>query len=67
MATKLEINRFLCDPNFLMLVELQREQRLLFITDLTETRVSAFLAWLFRPQEGHGLGDRAIRELLLNV
>lgn len=67
MATKREIDRFLSDPDFLMLVELQREQRLLFITDLTETRVSAFLAWLFRPQEGHGLGDRAIRELLLTV
>ena len=67
MVTKEQINFFLSDPDYLSLVELEREQRLLFITDLSETRVSAFLGWLFKPYEGHGLGDRAVRELLLNV
>ncbi len=67
MINRLQIDLFLSDPDYLALVELQREQRLLFITDLSETRVSAFLAWLFRPHEGHGLGDQAVRELLLNV
>lgn len=63
----LQSDRFFCDPDYLALVEMHREQRLLFITDMSETRVSAFLAWLFRPYEGHGLGERAIRELLLNA
>lgn len=67
MTTKKQVDFFLSDPDYLALIELEREQRLLFITDLTETRVSAFLGWLFRPYEGHGLGDRAVRELLLNV
>lgn len=62
-----QIDDFLCDDNFLALTELAREQRLLFITEMTETRVSAFLAWLFRPHEGHGLGDQPIRELLHNA
>lgn len=67
MATKEQINLFLSDPDYLSLVELEREQRLLFITDISETRVSAFLAWLFRPYEGHGLGDQAFRDLLLGA
>lgn len=62
-----KINEFLCDENYLALVEGAREQRLLFITDMSETRVSAFLGWLFRPYEGHGLGDQAVRELLHNA
>ncbi len=66
-VTKEQINLFLSDPDYLSLVELEREQRLLFITDISETRVSAFLAWLFRPYEGHGLGDRAFRELMLSA
>lgn len=67
MANRVQIDRFLSDPDFLALTGLEREQRLLFITNLSETRVSAFLGWLFRPQEGHGLGDQAVRELLLTV
>lgn len=67
MATKAQIDLFLSDPDYLALVGLEREHRLLFITDLSETRVSAFLGWLFRPHEGHGLGDQAFRELMLNV
>ncbi len=67
MTTKKQIDRFLSDPDYLALVELEREQRLLFITDLSETRVSAFVAWLFKPYEGHGLGDAAFRTLLLNL
>ncbi len=67
MATKAQIDLFLSDPSYLKLIGLEREHRLLFITDLSETRVSAFLGWLFRPQEGHGIGDQAFRELLLNV
>jgi PD-(D/E)XK nuclease superfamily len=67
MATKEQINFFLSDPDYVSLIELEREQRLLFITDMTERRVSAFLAWLFNPHEGHGLSDRAVRDLLLNV
>lgn len=67
MTTKAEIDFFLSDPSYLALIGREREHRLLFITDLSETRVSAFLGWLFRPQEGHGIGDQAFRELLLNV
>ena len=55
------VDNFLCDENYVSLVESAREQRLLYITDLSETRVSAFLGWLFRPHEGHGLGDHVIR------
>lgn len=61
------VDNFLCDENYVSLVESAREQRLLYITDLSETRVSAFLGWLFRPHEGHGLGDHVIRELLHNA
>ena len=64
MITKNGINHFFADPDYAGLVDLDREQRLLFITDLSETRISAFLAWVFRPHEGHGLGDRGIKELL---
>jgi len=67
MTTRAQIDLFLSDPSYLALIGLEREHRLLFITDLSETRVSAFLGWLFRPQEGHGIGDQAFRELLLNV
>ncbi|MBO0991351.1 PD-(D/E)XK nuclease family protein [Delftia sp. SD018] len=67
MTTKAQIDFFLSDPSYLALIGREREHRLLFITDLSETRVSAFLGWLFRPQEGHGIGDQAFRELLLNV
>ncbi len=62
-----KVNRFICDENYLALVESTREHRLLFITDLSETRVSALLAWLLRPNEGHGLGDHAFRQLLKNA
>lgn len=61
------VDKFLCDENYVSLVESAREQRLLHITDLSETRVSAFLGWLFRPHEGHGLGDHVVRELLHNA
>lgn len=67
MTTKAQIDLFLSDPSYLALIGLEREHRLLFITDLSESRVSAFLGWLFRPQEGHGIADQAFRELLLNV
>lgn len=67
MTTKSQIDLFLSDPNYLTLIGRDREHRLLFITDLSETRVSAFLGWLFRPQEGHGIRDQAFRELLLNI
>jgi hypothetical protein len=49
MATKAQIDLFLSDPSYLALIGLEREHRLLFITDLTETRISAFFGWLFRP------------------
>ena len=61
-----QVNRFICDENYLALVESAREHRLLFITDLSEIRVSAMFAWLLRPNEGHGLGDYAFRQLLKN-
>lgn len=67
MVTAKQINDFLCDENYLAAVEGAREHRLLFITDLSETRVSAFLGWMFRPGEGHGLGDQVVRELLQNA
>ena len=67
MVTAKQINDFLCDENYLAVTEASREHRLLFITDLSETRVSAFLGWLFRPHEGHGLEDQAVRELLQNA
>jgi hypothetical protein len=67
VITARQVNDFLCDENYLAAVEGAREHRLLFITDLSETRVSAFLGWMFRPHEAHGLGDQVLRELLQNA
>lgn len=67
MPTSAQIDAFLCDENYLALIEDEREHRLLYITELSETRVSAFLGWLFHPHQGHGLGDQAVRELLQNA
>lgn len=62
--TKEHVNYFLSDSRISREANSWKETRPLFIVGLTEFRISAFLAWLLRPGEGHGLGDRAIRALL---
>lgn len=62
--TKDHVNYFLSDSRVLRETNSWKETRPLFIVGLNEFRISAFLAWLLRPGEGHGLGDRGIRALL---
>lgn len=52
------------DPDVRVLIENSIETRSLFISYPKEINVSNFLAWLFNPREGHGLGDRAVKELM---
>lgn len=62
--TKDHVNYFLSDSRISLETNSWKETRPLFIVGLNEFRISAFLAWLLRPSEGHGLGDRGIRALL---
>jgi hypothetical protein len=58
------LNALVADPDVRVLIENSIETRSLFISYPKEINVSNFLAWLFNPREGHGLGDRAVKELM---
>lgn len=59
-----KLNALISDPHVRMLLDHSIEKRALFISYPKEINVSNFLAWLFNPREGHGLGDKALKELL---
>ena len=61
---KNNLNDLIADSHVRTLLEHSIEKRALFISYPKEINVSNFLAWLFNPREGHGLGDKAIKELL---
>lgn len=66
MTQKLDeqLNQLVADPDVRTLMEHSIETRALFISYPKEINVSNFLAWLFNPNEGHGLGDKALKELI---
>lgn len=64
---KENLNKLIADAEVRKLIEHSIETRALFISYPKEINISNFLAWLFNPREGHGLGDKAIKELLLQI
>ncbi len=61
------VRRFLADRRFLELKESIERSSLLSVLGqtFTERWHSAFLAWLLNPDGSHGLGDHALRQLLV--
>lgn len=60
------IQSFLADPQVTELAELcKTSDSLLSLFDLLENQHSNLLAWCLSPNEGHGLGDSVIKDLLL--
>ncbi len=60
-----DFDNLLADPDYHRLIELNSENRLLFVTEgVGEVRISRLLRWFFDPYQGHGLGDRGVRSLL---
>lgn len=62
------IQTFLSDQRLTKLAELcKTSDSLLSLFDLLENQHSSLLAWCLSPNEGHGLGDSVIKDLLLAV
>jgi hypothetical protein len=61
------LNSFLQDPNLLTMSSWEKRFNTFDIISLSETRVSAFLAWLLDPKESHGLSDLFLKELLHQI
>ena len=59
------VNAFFGDPEVQRLVSLTSTWQPLQICYPKEFQVSRFLAWLLDPSQGHGLGDLAMRALLI--
>lgn len=53
------------DPEVHQLLGLTARRQTLAICTPREINVSRLLAWLLDPSEGHGLGDKALRSLLI--
>lgn len=53
------------DPNVRQLLNVTARRGTLEVCTPREINISRVLAWLFDPSEGHGLGDRALRSLLI--
>ena len=69
MSKKLELllDTFIIDPD-VQLGNLYGQERNIFnILEAKETSNSRFLAWLFNPLEGHGLGDYFVKEFFRTV
>ncbi|MFY3954908.1 PD-(D/E)XK nuclease family protein [Achromobacter xylosoxidans] len=69
MSDKLEdlVEHFFGDPSVQRLVTSSASCNPLRICYPKEVNVSRFIAWLLDPSEGHGLGDQAIRSLLVRA
>lgn len=65
--SRAELDAFFCDERVRWLLASARENRALKIAFPKEIHISNLFAWLLSPNEGHGLGDLAIKELLLRV
>lgn len=61
------LNSMQLDPMFNTVSRLAVSRNWLNYVGLTETQKCALLEWLLKPNEGHGLGDYFIRQLLLAV
>lgn len=61
------IDHFFGDPSVQRLVASSASCNPLRICYPKEVNVSRFIAWLLDPSEGHGLGDQAIRSLLVRA
>lgn len=61
------VDYFFGDPNVQRLVTSSASCNPLRICYPKEVNVSRFIAWLLDPSEGHGLGDQAIRSLLVRT
>ncbi len=61
------VDDFFGDPSVQRLVTSSASCNPLRICYPKEVNVSRFIAWLLDPSEGHGLGDQAIRSLLVRA
>ena len=62
-----QTQRFFYDEQVRWLIAKAREHRALAVTYPREIHISNLFAWLFSPNEGHGLHDLAIKELLMQA
>jgi hypothetical protein len=65
--TPSELDRFFSSATVGMLIASARENSALKIAFPKELQISRMFAWLFRSNEGHGLGDLALKTLLLKA
>ncbi len=65
--TMASLDAFFIDEDVKWLLANARENRALKIAFPKEIHVSNMLAWLLSPDEGHGLGDLPIKELLFEA
>ncbi len=65
--TPRQLDRFFSSTAVRLLIANARENRALKIAYPKELQISRMFAWLFRSSEGHGLGDLALKTLLLKA
>lgn len=61
------VEAFFIDDDVRWLIARAKENRALKIAFPREIHISNLIGWLLAPNEGHGLGDLAIKELLLKA
>ena len=61
------VEAFFVDDDVRWLIAKAKENRALKIAFPREIHISNLIGWLLAPNEGHGLGDLAIKELLLKA
>jgi hypothetical protein len=61
-----DMHGFMADPELLDMMELVKTSNdALDVVTLTENQHSQMLAWCLTPNEGHGLGDAVVKDLLV--
>ncbi|TIH12016.1 hypothetical protein D0S45_19445 [Marinifilum sp. JC120] len=67
MSREKRLNNFIADTNLSSLKSWEQTTNVFDLIALSETRVSAFLAWLFNPKESHALLDMFLKRLLIEA
>ncbi len=67
MSPEERLNNFIADTNLYSLKSWEQTTNVFDLIALSETRVSAFLAWLFNPKESHALLDMFLKRLLIEA
>lgn len=59
------VTKFIADSEYQYVLDFEKNFNIFDICHFGEERSAAFLGWLLNPTEGHGLGDRFLKEFLM--